>query len=101
MFSVVIMICFKNCDTEDLLHYGDPNYRFVSVQTNAGKHGITHYGSMGSDDYSKWASGKTGTVFIYSTAREGRGWRVSIGNIVSIVDYGSTPGYLPANFRLR
>lgn len=98
LFGIMIYKCSHN---EDLIHYGDDNYYFVSVAVNQGKRGLHYWGTISKEDYQKWVDGYVGTVWINSPKREGHGYRINIYNIITITNYGSAPNWLPLNFRMR
>lgn len=93
-------ITFKCSHNEDLIHYGDNNYYFVSVKTNSGRNDCWYYGTIQKSDYQKWVNGDPGTIFIYSTRHECMGYRVNIASITTIFNKGSAPNWLPMNFWL-
>lgn len=104
LMFLVIALCFsvlvyKSNNPEDLINYGNDNYNFVSVNVDYGKHGMSYYGTISKADYNKWLNGELGTVFIYSTKFENRGWRVNVSSIISMSNYGCAPDHLPTNFR--
>lgn len=104
MIVFVIACCilaYKCTCTDSLDHFGDDSYLFVGVQTNAGRRGITYYGSISVDDYQKWVEGQQGTVFVYNVAMDGYGHRINLSSIVSMNNFGNQPDWLPLNFWMQ
>ena len=97
-FGLLIYKCSHN---EDLINYGNDDYYFVGVQVDCGRSGLSYYGTITKTDYDKWLNGESGTVFIHSAKMDNYGWRVNTYSIASISNHGSTPDWLPLNFRYR
>lgn len=89
---------YKCSHNENYIHYGDDDYCFVDVHVGSGRSKNIYSGTITVDDYNKWCNGEEGTVFVYSTTREGYGSRIRIDNVTTISNYGSEPDWLPMNF---
>lgn len=82
---------------DKLLYSDDSDYYYVQVNVDITRHGQSYFGAMSKEDYTKWAIGETGTVWISSTIKENKGWRINIAKITCIRKYDKT-GWLPINF---
>lgn len=91
-------IIYKCSHNENLLYYGNDDYYFVVVWVGSGRSQDLYCGAITVDDYNKWCNGENGTIFVYSTTREGYGNRVRIDKITSINNFGSEPDWLAINF---
>jgi hypothetical protein len=85
-------------NTDDLIHYGDDNYIFVTCTVGSGRSKNFYHGTISVEDYERWSNGEDGTIFVYSTTEENSGYRININSIVAINNYGSEPKYLPFDF---
>ena len=99
----IIIGCFcgmvyKCSHNENFLYYGNDDYCFAVVWVGYGRNQDLYCGVITVDDYNKWCNGENGTIFVYSTTREGYGYRIRIDEITSIENYGSEPDWLPTNF---
>lgn len=89
-------ICInKFYGTEKYINYGNSDYIFVSVLTTNNN---SYCGTINTEDYIKWCNGEKGTIFVYRTTQENRGYRINISKIISIRNYGNKPRWLPVNF---
>lgn len=91
-------VTYKCSHNENYLYYGNKDYCFATVWVGSGRSEDLYCGVVKIDDYKKWCNGEEGTIFIYSTTREGFGHRIRIDKITSINNYGSKPDWLPMNF---
>ena len=82
-------IIYKCSHNENYLYYGNDDYRFAVVWVGSGRSQDLYCGVITVDDYNKWCNGENGTIFVYSTTREGYGNRIRIDKITSINNFGS------------
>jgi hypothetical protein len=99
LFGIVIGGAISHCaHNENKVHYGDDNYIFVMCVIGSGRSEEEYFGTIAKKDYQKWLNGDNGTIFVYHSHEENRGWNLSVGAITSIVNYGTSPKWLPLNF---
>lgn len=91
----LIYICSHN---ENLPYYGSEDYTFVMCVVGSGRSESFYCGTISNIDYQRWEVGERGTILVHHPKISNRGYRLNLESITRIVNYGSTPEWLPLNY---
>lgn len=96
-FCWAIHTC-RNTANRFPVYYGNNDYYFVQCNVDIGRSTKMYFGVMTTEDYNHWANGDRGTVFVLEPDGSNVGFRLNINSIITIVNNGSTPDWLPLNY---